>query len=224
MVGDGELGTRLRQARQERGFSLRSVASEAGISASLLSQVENGKTQPSVSTLYAIVSYLDISIDQLLGNVPQEVPDTTIAVHSAHPVQRHADAPTIEMQNGVTWERMAVGNFTDVDPLHTIYAPGGSSSADGRYMRHAGTEYGYIIEGDLTLKLEFDSYSLHPGDSLCFDSNRPHLYVNESGAMVRGLWFVVDRHYADDLSEIRAIPSIPAAVDARRTRGRGAGS
>jgi transcriptional regulator with XRE-family HTH domain len=46
MVGDGALGTRLRAARAVRGMSLRTVAAEAGISASLLSQVENGRTQP----------------------------------------------------------------------------------------------------------------------------------------------------------------------------------
>ena len=195
MVGDGELGHRLREARKARGLSLRTVAAQAGVSPSLLSQVENGKTQPSVSTLYSIVSCLELSVDKLLGNTPGKdaASGGAPAGGGGSVVQRREDAPRIEMQNGVTWERMAVAGFTDVDPLHTIYAPGGASSVDGRFMRHSGVEYGYLIEGELTLKLEFESYTLRAGDSLCFDSQRPHLYVNESGAMCRGMWVVVDR-------------------------------
>lgn len=189
MVGDGELGTRLREARQERGLSLRAVAGRAGVSASLLSQVENGKTQPSVSTLYSIVSNLDISIDELLGNKPRASAVTDGVV------QRRGDTPRIQMQHGVVWERLAVGGFIGVDPLLTTYAPGGSSSVNGSFMRHAGVEYGYLIEGELTLRLEFDTIPLHAGDSLCFDSTRPHLYVNESDNQARGLWFVVDHSY-----------------------------
>ena len=45
-------------------------------------------------------------------------------------------------------------------------------------MRHAGVEYAYILEGELTLQLDFDTYVLGPGDSLHFDSVRPHLYSN----------------------------------------------
>ncbi|MEV5463259.1 helix-turn-helix transcriptional regulator, partial [Streptomyces cellulosae] len=43
----------MRQARLERGMSLRALAREIGVSASLVSQIETGKSQPSVSTLYA---------------------------------------------------------------------------------------------------------------------------------------------------------------------------
>ena len=120
------------------------------------------------------------------------------------------------MQNGVVWERLAVGGFDHVDPLLTTYEPGGASAVDGRFMRHAGIEYGYIIEGELTLKLEFDSYVLRAGDSLCFDSQRPHLYVNESDTPVRGLWFVLDRNEdAGRRVDRRTAPSTPSPRDQR---------
>jgi uncharacterized cupin superfamily protein len=109
-------------------------------------------------------------------------------------VQLREDAPTIVMENGVTWERLAVGGFGIVDPLITTYAPGGSSSIEDQMMRHSGIEYGYIVEGELTLKLDFDTYVLRAGDSLCFDSTRPHLYINHTGAITRGLWFVIGRY------------------------------
>lgn len=61
------LGARLRAAREAQGVSLRSVAAAIGVSPSLLSQIENGKTNPSVDTLYALVQQLGISVDAMLG-------------------------------------------------------------------------------------------------------------------------------------------------------------
>jgi transcriptional regulator with XRE-family HTH domain/quercetin dioxygenase-like cupin family protein len=59
------LGERLRDARLVRGVSLRSLARELGVSPSLISQIETGKSQPSVSTLYAMTSALGISIEHV---------------------------------------------------------------------------------------------------------------------------------------------------------------
>ncbi len=191
---DEELGRRLRSAREEQRLSLRAVATAVGISPSLLSQVETGKTHPSVSTLYALVNHLDISLDDVMGRpeagsgsakTQRPVPLT--------PVQRAADNPSIEMEDGVRWERLAVGRDGLVDPLLTTYAPGASSSADGRLMRHSGIEYGLILEGTLILKLDFDEHVLGPGDSLCFDSSRPHLYTNPGTTPAKGVWFVIGR-------------------------------
>lgn len=185
---DGKLGPRLRAHREERGWSLRSLASDAGISPSMLSQLENGRTQPSVSTLYRLVSLLDVSVDELLGRGPTGPPQE----QGAGPVvQRRGDAPRLEMTDGVVWERLAADG-TGVDPLLTTYAPGGSSSGDGRAMRHPGTEYGYLIRGELTLELDGEVTVLHEGDSVCFASSRPHRYLNHTDRACSGLWFVVD--------------------------------
>ena len=55
------LGERIREERMSRGVSLRALAGQVGVSASMISQIENGKSQPSVSTLYAITSALGVS-------------------------------------------------------------------------------------------------------------------------------------------------------------------
>lgn len=193
-------GVRLRQARLERGMSLRSVAQALGVSASLISQVETGKTQPSVSTLYALVTHLGISIDELLGVVPTAMGVRESAATSASTsasampaVQRGADNAVLEMENGVKWERLAMGDGGAADALLVTYEPGASSSVEGKLMRHAGMEYAYLIEGELTVQLDFDTYVLGPGDSVHFDSVRPHLYSNRGSVPARGVWFVVGR-------------------------------
>lgn len=185
------LGERLRETREQKRLSLRAVATAIGISPSMLSQVETGKINPSVTTLYALVSYLDVSLDDLLGLTPTGAPEAADRNHDRPPeVQRKSQNPTIEMENGVIWERLANAGHREVDPLLVTYGPGASSSVEGKLMRHMGTEYGFILEGELTLLLDFDTMTLRAGDSVCFDSQRPHLYRNDSGRSARGLWFV----------------------------------
>ncbi len=217
-----ELGSAIRAARAQKGLSLRAVAAAADISPSLLSQVETGKTQPSVGTLYAIVNVLEVSIDELMG-MPQRVAEQgedsdEHAPITANPVQRQADNPTIIMENGVRWERLAVDGTGLVDALLTTYEPGSSSSVEGKLMRHSGIEYGYVISGEVTLRLDFDEHVLRPGDSVCFDSRRPHLYENRTGEMAQGLWFVLGR--AQGAAPTDSAERYSSAVDVLSAMGR----
>jgi transcriptional regulator with XRE-family HTH domain/quercetin dioxygenase-like cupin family protein len=59
------IGERLRKQRVRRGITVRGLARDIGVSASLISQIETDKSQPSVSTLYAITTALGISIEEL---------------------------------------------------------------------------------------------------------------------------------------------------------------
>ncbi len=196
MAAAESIGAHLRDARMQRGLSLRSVALALGVSASLISQVETGKTQPSVSTLYAIANHLGVSLDELLGIAPASSKPVPMFGHSgpALPdVQRAEDSPVILLENGVRWERLAVGAGGPADAIVVTYEPGASSSVEGRLMRHSGYEYAYILEGELTLELDFDTHVLKAGDSLQFESMRPHLFTNRTDRQAKGIWFVLGR-------------------------------
>jgi transcriptional regulator with XRE-family HTH domain len=196
------VGARIRQARLERGLGLRALAREVGVSASLVSQIETGKSQPSVSTLYAITTALGISVESLF-----EVRETAAAVHSAaavHALAAFAADPArrlgplvtpderevLELDSGVVWERLGHVPGTEVDFLLVTYRPGGSSSGSGGLMRHTGTEYGYLTSGELVLTLGFDEQILRPGDAVCFESATPHRYRNDGDEPAVGVWFV----------------------------------
>lgn len=225
-----DIGDELRRVRVSRKLSLRSVANEVGVSASLLSQVETGKTQPSVSTLYALVNHLGISLDGLMkGQIQSDGNSNDAEYEDGHHgiVQRRSENPIIEMENGVVWERLADGGREDADPLMVTYEPGSSSSVDGKMMRHDALEYGVIIEGTLTLKIESEIHELYPGDSFSFDANRLHMYENNSAKPARGIWFVIGNKETDsqNLSNLGPAkvggPSLPAksAVDVLNVMG-----
>lgn len=200
-------------------MSLRAAAAQAAISASLLSQVETGKVQPSVSTLYAIVGALGITVDDVLASGRSaDAPSRRRA--AASPVQRSIDAPEIVMENGVTWRRLAAKSASDgVDALLVSYQPGAASSLDGSHMRHVGAEWGYLIRGELTLKLDFETYIVRAGDSLAFDPSRPHLYINNTDAVAEGVWFVVGLPREGD-EELPEPGSVRNAVDVLDALGR----
>jgi quercetin dioxygenase-like cupin family protein len=80
-----------------------------------------------------------------------------------------------------------------VDFLRITYQPGGTSSSSGELMRHSGTEYGYVLRGELILTLGFDEHRLQPGDAVSFDSTTPHGYRNDGSEPAVGIWFVLER-------------------------------
>ncbi|MFI1393703.1 helix-turn-helix domain-containing protein [Streptomyces sp. NPDC020681] len=207
------VGPRIRRARLERGWSLRALAREVGVSASLVSQIETGKSQPSVSTLYAITTALAIPLEGLFEAEEEPAPAASaapapvgppgtvlqaLATFAAAPARRIGpltgpdQREVLELDSGVVWQRLGHVPGTEVDFLLVTYRPGGSSSSAGGLMRHPGTEYGYLTSGELVLTLGFEEHVLRPGDAVCFESTTPHRYRNDGPEPAVGVWFVAE--------------------------------
>ncbi len=120
-----------------------------------------------------------------------------VALASEHarrigPVVGPAERETLELDSGVTWERLGHVPGLNVDFLLITYAPGGSSSSTAQLMRHPGTEYGYLISGELIVTLGFAEHKVVAGDAICFPSSTPHRYRNEGPDEAVGVWFVAN--------------------------------
>jgi transcriptional regulator with XRE-family HTH domain len=220
-----EMGDRLRLERRARGLSLRELADRLGVSPSLISQVETGRASPSVSTLYAIASELDISLDELLFNgrtpsgralaaasepEPEPEPEPSpgrlsFSAPFAGPVQRADNRKHIRLASGVTWERLTTASDPDLDFIYVVYEVGGASSPASAFQRHGGHEWGYVISGTLSVTIGFDEYQLGAGDSVSFDSMVPHRLANLGPDPVHGIWFVMGRHANHQVPEVSAL-------------------
>jgi transcriptional regulator with XRE-family HTH domain len=185
------------------GLSLRALAERLGVSPSLISQIERGRANPSVSTLYSMVSALDISLDDLLFNdrrqaEPRGLPESVTPVPTPSegqpvPVQRAALRKRIRLASGVVWERLTTVSESGVEFLYVVYEVGGASSSHDTFQRHAGHEWGYVISGILQVTIGFEDYVLQPGDSVSFDSTTPHRLANIGDTPVHAIWFVLGR-------------------------------
>lgn len=218
------IGERIRSARLAKGISLRALAREAHVSASLVSQIETGRLRPSVSTLYAITGALGVPLSDLLespsdrieyDDIPGQYPVATaglVAMLEQNPVTERtaatldAAAPVtaaekatttpgtreaITLGSGVVWEVLGQLDGQRVDFLRIIYEPGSASSV-GELMSHAGTEYGYLLSGELVMQLADSERTLVPGDAVSFRSSTPHRFRNEGTIPAVGLWLVID--------------------------------
>lgn len=205
-----ELGQSIRAARERRGMSLRELARRVEVSPSFVSQIELGKANPSVGTLYALVSVLGTTLDELIGEQPDPGPELVDASGADAasrltwprvdvPVQRAEGRQRVEM-SGVVWERLTHDHDPYVDFLHVEYAPGSSSCAPDQLMRHGGREYGHLVHGRLDVQVGFETWSLGPGDSIHFDSTTPHRLSNPYDEPCTAVWFVLARRDDNRLS------------------------
>ena len=196
------LGQALRATRERRELSLRELARRVNVSPSFVSQIELGKANPSVGTLYALVSALDITLDDLMGESTIDAGPGPIDASPAdgdtpgpwtrvdEPVQPAEGRKRVEM-SGVVWERLTRAHDPYVDFLHVEYAPGSTSCSPDQMMRHGGREYGHVLRGRLDVQVGFETYSLGPGDSIHFDSTTPHRLSNPHDEPCTALWFVL---------------------------------
>jgi transcriptional regulator with XRE-family HTH domain len=202
------MGERLREARRARSLSLRVLAERLGVSPSLISQIETGRANPSVSTLYAIAAELDVSLDELLFNDrrPAEPVPTAPApggtaptgtMTPAPPVQRADSRHHIRLASGVLWERLTTLSEPGVEFLHVTYEVGGASSPPNAFQRHPGHEWGYVLSGRLQVRIGFDEYVLEPGDAISINSSIPHRLATIGDEPVEAIWFVLGRAQFD---------------------------
>lgn len=191
----GGIGDRLREERRKAGLSQRELARRLGLSASMISQLESGVSKPSVGTLYAIVTELGLSLDRVIrGEDFEERPNGPAGSRSrVSPLVHPQDRQAIDLDSGVRWEELTAVSEEGVDFLHATYDVGGASTPDESLMRHHGREYGYVISGTLGIQIGFEEYELHPGDSIAFDSTRPHRLFNKGDEPVHAIWFVAGR-------------------------------
>lgn len=218
-----DIGKRLRAARQKQKLSLRDLAAKADVSASLLSQIENHRSNPSVNTLYRIAAVLGVPMDYFFpdsdtgetasemeaainktaSEVRQERIEQTTDTGQAHfegepatpavSIMHSSARPTIELQGGVTWSRLTHHAEAGTEFLEITYHVDAESGS--AMSRHSGREFGLVLEGTLTLELAFEEHELGPGDSIIFDSETPHRLSNRGKEPVRAVWVVLERQY-----------------------------
>ncbi|MGH3733139.1 MAG: helix-turn-helix domain-containing protein [Acidimicrobiales bacterium] len=209
----GLVGARLRERRLAKGITLRQFARDVGVSASFISQLETGKTQPSVATFFAVCAALGTSIDELLDDdneaSSESNGDLTDVVNNSwgslggngaeltkrsrpggasSAVVRPHERKVLTLDSGVTWESLTSSHRNKTDFMLVRYEVGGSSTLEERLIRHVGSEYGFILSGTLQVDLGFETLVLNAGDSIAFDSSRPHRLYNVGNVPVEAVW------------------------------------
>ena len=188
------IGGPLRERREQLGISLRQIARRIGVSASLVSQIERDKVTPSVSTLYALVTELGLTMGDVFADAEVSAPVRRLpATPLPDPVTLPDARALLNLASGVRWERLTASTDPFVEFLYVVYDVGSASCDEDSLVRHGGSEYGYVISGRLGVRIGFDEHELGPGASISFDSSSPHRLWAIGREPVHAIWVVVGR-------------------------------
>lgn len=161
-----ELGRKLKQERLRRGLTLKDVENRVGISATHLSEVERGKSSPTVGVLDKIAKALGTRSALLLELASGR------ALSHTRPGERRA---VLSEEGSVRTESLS-DSFpgAEISMLLKTY-----TWAPDRPMRpraHEGEEFVYVLQGRLKVFVGEEEYLLEEGDSIHFKSTQPHAF------------------------------------------------
>lgn len=171
------LGKRVKQNRERVGITLKELAEKTGVTPSLLSQIENGKASPSLSTLKSIADVFSIPIGSLFDAAPART--------ALPPVTRRNAHRRIITEGNIRHDMLSAP-LNDFEAL-LIEFPVGATTGGAPYS-HDGTECAYLIRGELVIELDGVEHELQPGDSIVFESFRKHKITNRGKEPALTVW------------------------------------
>lgn len=187
-----ELGLHLRSLRMREGFTLSALGEQVGVTQSALSQFENGKSEPSLGTLWALGRALNASLFDFFARQPADAVDVTPAV------QR-----TVVEYQGARYEAVARSARRGLDLffLHLLPGTGPVREAVG----HAGEESGVVLSGAMEVEVAGTDYRLGPGDGIWFLSSQPHTFTAVGDEVCTSIWADTLPEHGADGREIESL-------------------
>lgn len=173
-------GEKIRRLRQAEHMSLSDLAAQVDTSRSFLSQLERGKTTPSLTTLKTIADALGVTVGSLIDEPS----------HEGSPVIRRAKRPKFaHLQAGMKVEALTHRDIhKSMQPLLFTLQPGASSG--GEVYSHHGQEFGFVVTGALEVVVDGSRYKLDEGDSIYFECSKPHQFRNSGDETMVAVWVV----------------------------------
>lgn len=180
-----DIGNRLRELRKGKNLNLREVSELSGVSRSMLSKVETGRSSPTATTLGKICEGLGVSISQLIGGVAPR--DVIVMRQYEHPIFR---VPKTGFER---WSLSPISELRTVDFAMNILPPGRSSGYFPPH-REGVEETLYIVSGSIVLWHADTAYPLDEGDSIYYRAHVPHRFDNASTTREAKFFVVVNNN------------------------------
>ena len=161
------IGAQVRALRKRQDMTVAELSGQAGLSAGMLSKVENGAISPSLSTLQSLAAALNVPLTKFFSDFEQKHDVTHVKAGEGLIIERRGT------KSGHQYRLLGhpfPGDFA-YEPYHITL----TEEADGySAFRHDGMEFIYILEGEVGYRHGQQIYYLKPGDSLFFNANTAH--------------------------------------------------
>lgn len=179
------LGARVRALRQERGLLQKQVAEKSGLTASMVSQIESGRLNPTLTTLRKVAHAFGVSIPLLL-EPPAGPPSVQIS--------RKREHPFVSFENcAERWMVLGAGLFEGKirAVVSTLERKGRGVSTDKVRIKPGQMKLFYVLHGKVALRHADAIYQMSEGDSALMDGAAPHGWDNVGRGRARVLWVIL---------------------------------
>jgi transcriptional regulator with XRE-family HTH domain len=171
-----EIGATIRALRLKKKMGLVELGKHTGLSPALLSKIERGRLFPTLPTLLRIALVFSVGLEFFFAGAREK---RLVAI------VRKADRVRLPERQGA---RQVAYRFESLDypaterRFNSYYAEFFPAAPDElRPHSHPGVEFIYVLVGTLSVRIDVDEYAIDAGDSMYFDSSRPHSYRRSRG-------------------------------------------
>lgn len=170
---------RLREIRERRGLTVRRLAELCDLSPSFISQIERGRTEPTLTRFWRICDVLDVPMS--LFFIDGEADELVV---------RREERRVITFPgSGVLYQSLSAPSATNLEVILVEIEPGGAQERER--VTHRGEECGFVLAGELTVLLDDREIHLREGDAVSFDSSHAHRYTNPGDRPSRSVWAMI---------------------------------
>jgi transcriptional regulator with XRE-family HTH domain len=174
-----DIGGKIRQIRTDKNLTIKQLAELVACTPSLISQLERGKADPSISTLKKIASALNANIVDFF----------MMATADDDIVTRVKERVDIQLKRWDTKIQSLIKRLGNkkMQPFYTTIKPGGGSH--GMYT-HEGEEFGIVLHGELELTINDKVHVVRENESFYFTSQTPHNWNNKGKQDAIVVWVI----------------------------------
>ncbi|MBY4676186.1 helix-turn-helix domain-containing protein [Marinobacterium arenosum] len=163
-----QIGQRLRQARQQRGWSLDRTARETGVSKAMLGQIERGESSPTVATLWKIATGFKLSLSSFL-EVAEPAGERPV-------IRRVAESSLQESEQLQFFPLFPFDPAFGFELFQIALEPGQEHLSEPH--DEGVTEHVIVVSGAMEVLAGGDWHPLACGEAIRFAANQPHGYRN----------------------------------------------
>lgn len=167
-----DIGAKSKELRILKGLTQEELADRAELSKGFISQLERDLTSPSIATLMDILQCLGTSIGEFFNETPEE----QIVFGKTDYFEKH----DLELKNEIKWI-IPNAQKNMMEPILLTLEPGGETYPDNP---HEGEEFGYVLQGNISIHIGSKTYKAKKGESFYFVSDKKHYLSSKAGAVL----------------------------------------
>ena|SRR5579859_1900434 len=167
------LGDKIKTKRTQKNITLEQLATKAGVSKGLISQIENNRTVPSLPVLFNIIHSLDEDLKTFFEDMQDSFTDGHILIVRKGQEKLFEKEPV----KGFSYKRILTRSITS-QATDIVLLELKKNAARKQMIRTDAFECKYVLKGSIEYQIEKETFTLEEGDALFFDGRAKHRLRN----------------------------------------------